>query len=46
MGNLFWVVEGLMWSFASFVMLSGYETLAYFVENTGFGMKEILITEL
>ena len=46
MGNFFWVVKGLMWSFASFVMLSGYETLAYFVENTGFGMKEILITEL
>ena len=46
MGNLFWVDEGLMWSFASCVMLSGYETLAYFRENAVFGMKEILITEL
>ena len=46
MGNLFWVDEGLMWSFASFVMQLGYETLAYFVENTVFVMKEILITEL
>ena len=35
-----------MWSFASFLMPSGYETLTYFVENTVFGMKEILITEL
>ena len=39
--------EGLTSSFASFVMQSGYETkLAYFVENTVFVMKEILITEL
>ena len=46
MGNLFAVDEGLMWSFASSVMLSGYETLAYFRENAVFGMKEILIIEL
>ena len=44
MGNL--LDEGLMWNFASCLMLSGYETLAYFGENTVFGMKEILITEL